>query len=621
MSGFGGYAMPRSIRGALMMQYSVFTRRVALTLLGGAAVLPLGLQALGAEGESARLAKVFQDSDEEQLRLVPQSATGRGDFRYADQFGDLITDDYQRAFEAYARRDLTRIAGVNRSKLSPVEQLEYDVFRYQTEFAIHAYETGAAQTNTQDFALDHLNGSHITFPQFMSSQGSFPYRTASDYENALKMHEGFVVFLDRAREYMARGMKRGNVHPRIVAERIIGQLRDALTAGVDGSPLLTPTANFPAAVVAADRARLTGAFRQSIETRVLPAYRTLLTFFEHDYLPGSRTSIPGLAALPKGPALYAYFLELFTTTRLGAEEIHTTGLAEVARITAEMERVKARVGFEGTLSSFFAYLKADPKFKFATREAYLARFQAIWDRVRPLLPRYFAKLPTLPFEIRPVPPEIETSTGGAYYIGGTPDGSRPGVFYANTSNLPTRTSPIMTALFLHEAQPGHHFQGARAMQDETLPAFLRFLWNSGYVEGWALYCERLGIEMGVYDDPFQYFGMLDMEMFRATRLVIDTGLHAKGWSRDQAIDYMATHTSLDRETIVLEVDRYIVTPGQATSYKVGEIVIRKLRTQAEKALGSRFDLRAFHEQVLNTGSIPLHVLEDKIGRWIAGGGG
>ena len=621
MSGLGRYVLSRSIFGATMSQKSIFTRRVALTLLGGAAVVPLGLKAFGAEGEGARLAKVFQDSDEEQLRLVPQSATSRGDFRYVDQFGDLITDDYQRAFEAYARRDLARISGIARSKLSAVEQLEYDVFKYQTEFAIHAYETGAAQTNTQDFALDHLNGPHIGFPQFMSAQGSFPYRTAGDYESALKMHEGFVVFLERARTYMARGIQRGNVHPRIVAERIIGQLRDALAAGVDGSPLLTPTANFPAAVAPDDRVRLTAAFRQSIETRVLPALQTLLAFFERDYLPATRTGVPGLAALPKGPALYAYFLELFTTTRLGAEEIHATGLAEVSRITGEMERVKAKVGFDGTLPAFFSYLKADPRFKFATREIYLARFQAIWNRVRPLLPQYFSKLPTLPFEIRPVPPEFESSAAGAYYIGGTPDGSRPGVFYANTSNLPTRTSPIMTALFLHEAQPGHHFQGARAMQDETLPAFLRFLWNSGYVEGWALYCERLGIEMGIYDDPYQYFGMLDMEMFRATRLVIDTGLHAKGWSRDQAIDYMAAHTSLDRETIVLEVDRYIVTPGQATSYKVGEIVIRKLRAQAEKALGSRFDLRAFHEQVLNTGSIPLHVLEDKIGRWIAGGGG
>ncbi len=604
-----------------MSRNTAFTRRLALTLLGGVAALPFGLKAIGAEGESARLAKVFQDSDEEQLRLVPQSATARGDYRYADQFGDLITDDYQRAFEAYARRDLTRIKGIDRSKLNPIEQLEYDVFRYQTEFAIYAYQTGAAQTNTQDFALDDLSGPHIAFPQFMSSQGSYPYRTTGDYESALKVHDGFVLFLDRAREYMARGMQRGNVHPRIVAERIISQLRDALTAGVDGSPLLTPTASFPAAVGPQDRVRLTAAFRQSIETRVLPAYRTLLAFFERDYLPAARTGVPGLAALPKGPALYAYFLELFTTTRLRAEEIHAMGLREVARITAEMERVKAKVGFDGPLPAFFAYLKADPKFKFATREAYLARFQQIWDRVRPLLRKYFAKVPTLPFEIRPVPPEIESSAGGAYYIGGTPDGSRPGVFYANTSNLPTRTSPIMTALFLHEAQPGHHFQGARAMQDETLPAFLRFLWNSGYVEGWALYCERLGIEMGLYDDPFQYFGMLDMEMFRATRLVVDTGLHAKGWSRDQAIDYMAQHTSLDRETIVLEVDRYIVTPGQATSYKVGELVIAKLRARAATTLGGRFDLRAFHEQVLNTGSIPLHVLEDKIARWIAHGGG
>jgi uncharacterized protein (DUF885 family) len=292
------------------------------------------------------------------------------------------------------------------------------------------------------------------------------------------------------------------------------------------------------------------------------------------------------------------------------------GLGEVARIRADMERVKTQVGFTGSLADFFTHIKTDPRFKFPSRDAYLARFRQIWDRVRPLLPRYFAHLPTLPFEIRPVPSEIEATAPGAYYLGGTPDGAQPGVFYANTYDLPSHTSPIMTALFLHEAQPGHHFQGALAQADTSLPAFLRFLWNSGFSEGWGLYCERLGIEMGLYDDPYQYFGMLDMQMFRATRLVIDTGLHAKGWGRDQSIRYMTDNTSLDPGLIEREVDRYIVNPGQATSYKVGELVIMRLRREAETALGPRFDLKAFHDQVLNTGSIPLHVLEAKIGRWI-----
>ena len=595
------------------------SRRGAALLLGGS-VLALaagGASIAASRNESARLATVFHDSDEEMLKLTPQAATGRGDLRYADQFGDLISDDFQKAFEAYARRDLKRIAAIDRSKLSPVEQLEYDVFKYNTEFTIQAYESGAAQVNTQDLAIDHLNGFQAVFPPFMAADGQFPYRTRADYENALKLHEGFVTVLDRSVTYMRRGIARGNVHTRIVVERVIGGLKDALKAGVDGSPFLTPCAKFPDAIGPADRQRLTAAFRASIGGKILPAFERLLAFFEKEYLPVSRTAAPGLGGLAAGKALYAYFLELFTTTRMAPEEIHALGLSEVARIRGEMERTKTKLGFSGSLGDFFAHLKTAPQFKFPTEQAYLARFAEIRTRVSALLPKYFSKLPRNPFEIRAVPSDVASSQAGAYFIVGTPDGKRPGVFYANTSNLATRTSPIMTALYLHEAQPGHQLQGATAQENEGLPPFLRFLWNSGYGEGWALYCERLGIEMGLYDDPYQYFGMLDLEMFRATRLVIDTGLHAKGWGREQAIAYMAENTSFDRTFIELEIDRYIVAPGQATSYKVGEIVIKRLRTEAEQALGARFDIKAFHDQVLDTGAIPLHVLEAKIRRWIA----
>ena len=397
-------------------------------------------------------------------------------------------------------------------------------------------------------------------------------------------------------------------------------MRDAVAAGVDKSPFLTPTAQFPAAIGTTNRARLTAAFRTSIGETIVPVYGRLLTFFEQEYLPASRTGAPGLAGLPGGRALYAYFLELFNTTRMSAAEISAAGEAEVARIRAEMERVKNQVGFAGSLPAFFAFLKSDARFKFATPEAYLKRFGEIQARVTPMLAKYFKTLPTSALEVRPVPPEMQSATGGAYYILGAADGSRPGVFYVNTSNLATRTSPIMTALFLHEGMPGHHLQGSLAMEDKALPAFLRFLWNAGYGEGWALYCERLGIEMGLYDDPYQYFGMLDMEMFRAVWLVVDTGLHANGWSRERAIDYMLANTSFDRAFVTLEVDRYVATPGQATAYKVGEFAIKAARAKAEKALGARFDVRAFHEQVLNTGAIPLRVLESKIDRWIGSGG-
>ncbi|MEQ1810295.1 MAG: DUF885 domain-containing protein [Terricaulis sp.] len=559
---------------------------------------------------------MFSQSDEEMLRLTPQAATARGDMRYADQFGDLITDDFQDAFETYARRDLARIDALPRAALSDVEQLQYDVFKYQTEFAIRAYESGAARTTSQDFALDHLNGMHVTFPQFMAAQGGYPYTSVNDYENALRLHEGFVLYLARAREYMGRGLRRGNIHTRAVVDRVIVQLRDAIEAGVDASPMLTPIAAFPDAVDAHARVRLTRAYRDSIGNRVLPEYRRLLSFFETDYLPLARIGPPGLAGIADGGALYAYFLELFNTTDLSADQIHDMGLAEVSRIGAEMERAKTTIGFSGSTTDFFGYIRADSQFQFTTPEDYLRRYEAIGARVRPLLADYFLTQPRSALEIRRVPEEIAATAPGAYYILGAPDGSRPGVFYVNTSNLGSRTSPIMTALFLHEATPGHHLQGSLAMENEALPPFLRFLWNSGYVEGWALYCERLGVEMGVYDDPYQYFGMLDMQMFRAARLVVDTGLHAKGWSRAEAITYMIEHTSLAPENASLEVDRYIVTPGQATSYKVGEHIIQSLRAAAQRAQGQRFDIKAFHDQVLNSGSLPLHVLEAKIARWL-----
>lgn len=596
----------------------ILSRRSTLALLlAGCASRPVATtSAQAAQSDGQKLVQVFSDSDEELLRLTPQGATARGDLRYADQFGDLITDDWVASYRNYLTRDEARINSVDRGALSAIEQMQYDVFAYNTRFQIQSYRSGAAQIDRQDLALDYLNGQQAAFPQFMAAGGGYPYNSTADYENALKMHEGYVLFLARAREHMRRGIARGHTFVRLVPERMIAQVRESIEAGLEDSPFLTPTANFPDAVAAADRERLTQAFRASIADKIIPAHRELLHFLESEYLPAARTGAPGLGAMPDGGALYAYYLQLYTTSTLSPDEIHTLGEAEVARVRAEMERTKARVGFRGSLQEFFTHLKTAPEFKFATREAYLDRFREIQSRLEPLLPRYFRTLARLPFEIRSVPAEIENTVPGAYYIPGLPDGSQPGVFYANTSNLPSRTSPIMTALFLHEAIPGHHFQSSIAAQDENLPAFLRFGWNAGYGEGWALYCERLGIEMGLYEDPYQYFGMLELEMFRATRLVIDTGLHAKGWSRDQAIAYMAENTSFDRSFIQLEIDRYIVTPGQATSYKVGELVLHRLRARAQQALGARFDLREFHEQVLATGALPLAVLEQKIDNWL-----
>jgi uncharacterized protein (DUF885 family) len=348
----------------------------------------------------------------------------------------------------------------------------------------------------------------------------------------------------------------------------------------------------------------------------LPAYQKLRTFMDKDYLPASRSAKPGLVSMADGDKLYAYLIESNTTTKMSADEIHQLGLSEVARITKGMEAVKKQVGFKGTLPQFFAYLRTDPKFKFKTKAALLQAFADIQKRLMPEIPKLFRLVPKSPLDVRVVPAFLEKNQAGAYYQQGTPDGTRPGVFYVNTYDLPSRTSPTNETLFLHEAIPGHHFQISLAQEDTSLPPFMRFGGNTAYVEGWALYAESLGEELGFFKDPYQMQGHLDDEMLRAMRLVVDTGLHAKGWTREQAIKYMMDNSSMGKTDATAEVERYIAIPGQALAYKIGQLTIRRLRTQAETALGTKFDIRAFHEQVLGTGALPMAVLEQKINDWI-----
>jgi uncharacterized protein (DUF885 family) len=321
-------------------------------------------------------------------------------------------------------------------------------------------------------------------------------------------------------------------------------------------------------------------------------------------------------SMADGDKLYAYLIESNTTTKMSADEIHQLGLSEVARITKGMEAVKKQVGFKGTLPQFFAYLRTDPKFKFKTKAALLQAFADIQKRLMPEIPKLFRLVPKSPLDVRVVPAFLEKNQAGAYYQQGTPDGTRPGVFYVNTYDLPSRTSPTNETLFLHEAIPGHHFQISLAQEDTSLPPFMRFGGNTAYVEGWALYAESLGEELGFFKDPYQMQGHLDDEMLRAMRLVVDTGLHAKGWTREQAIKYMMDNSSMGKTDATAEVERYIAIPGQALAYKIGQLTIRRLRTQAETALGTKFDIRAFHEQVLGTGALPMAVLEQKINDWI-----
>jgi uncharacterized protein (DUF885 family) len=562
-----------------------------------------------------RLMEFLAEVDEQDLALNPQAAVQRGDLRHADQFGDLISDGYYRAAETLLRAQLARFGMIDRTALRGAERVAYDMWRYQAGQALRQYDEGFVAISRQ-LPIDHLFGQHIGFAQFSSGSAGAPFRTLADYANGLSRIDGFVVYLDRAIDRLREGIRARRVQPLLITDKVLAQLDEALALAPQDSPFYVPAKNFPVTFSEADQQRLRATYRDAVAAQINPAFARVRDFMRGTYRRASRSGAPGIGALPGGAAYYAWQLEAHTTLRNSANEIHRLGLAEVARIRGEMARIQRELGFNGTLAQFFGHLKTDPRFKFATKEALMAAYASVRERVDRAVPKLFARLPKARLEFAPVPAEQEGSASGAYYIVGTPDGSRPGVFYVNTSDLPARTSLRLTALVLHEAMPGHHLQGSLAQEDDTLPPTLRFAWNAGYGEGWALYAEWLGHEMGLYDDPVQRFGQLDMEIFRAARMVVDTGLHAKGWSRERAIGYLEDNTSLDRPDIEVEVDRYIVWPGQAPAYKLGELKIRALRREAERALGTRFDVRAFHEQVLNTGAVPLHVLEMKIKDWI-----
>ena len=564
---------------------------------------------------SQALAALFRDSDEASLRRNPVQATARGDLRYADRLGDYFSDTYYDSEREAARSDLAALAAVDRSALSAEERVAYDVFQWQRRMDLRGLE-GELFAATAVRPVDHFNGFHTFFAELSSGQGIAPYKTVRDYENGLSRTDDFVRLADGAIARMEQGLAAGVVQPRLVMANVVEQLDAMLAEGVEGSSFYRPVATFPAEVPEADRARLRAAYAASISTKIRPAVTRLRDFIRDRYLPKARPTV-GLQDMKGGPALYRHLVALSTTTDMSPDEIHRIGLAEVARIHGEMEAVKAQVGFTGTLQQFFEHIRTDPKFKPKSREALQQGYVAIGKRLDVTLPKLFSTLPKTPLEIRPVPALTEKGAARGSYQSGTTDGSRPGVFYFNAYDLPSRTIPTMETLYLHEGAPGHHFQISLAQENEALPSFMRFGGNTAYVEGWGLYAETLGRELGVYTDPYQYFGYLDSQLFRAIRLVVDTGIHSKGWTRDRTIQYILDNSSRGRSNATAETERYIAIPGQALAYKIGQLKISELRARAEKALGPRFDIRDFHAQVLMTGALPLAILEQKIDRWIA----
>jgi uncharacterized protein (DUF885 family) len=588
---------------------------VSAVLLTPAVVTAQPAPTAAVSAESAKLRKIFADSDEAQLKRNPLFALFRGDARFGGQFGDFITDGYYAREKAAGEADLAALATVDRAKLNTDDQISYDVFKYQTEMTLRGFDPGLLRTAT-DRPVDHFAGFQTFMPDLSSGDGAAPFKTVADYDNQLLRMAGYVTYLDRTIGRMQEGLADGVTNPKLVMQNVVDQLDALIAQGVEGSTFYKPVTKFPATVSAADQARLKAAYAAFIRDQLIPAHARLRDFIKTDYLPKARESV-GLGQMPGGPAYYRYLVAQTTTTDMTPEAIHALGLSEVDRIHREMEKVKTQVGFKGTLPQFFEYMRTDPKFAPKSAAAMRDEFFAIDKRLSATIPRDFDTIPKSPLEIRPVPAYKEKTDAGGSYQQGTPDGSRPGVFFYNSYDLPSRSTWGYETLFLHEGRPGHHFQISLAQENASLPAFQKFGGNTAYVEGWALYAESLGKELGLFTDPNQYYGHLNDEILRAMRLVVDTGIHAQGWNRDKAIAYMLDNSALGKSDATAEVERYIAIPSQALAYKIGALTIQRLRAKASAALGPKFDVREFHAQVLMSGALPMAVLESKVDAWIA----
>ncbi len=569
-----------------------------------------------AEDASAALDSLYAEFDEDFLRSNPPFATFRGDMRFNDQWfpEDILSDEYLETDYQRNRSYLERIRAIDPSGLNAAERSHYEIFKLDREQAIERHELGLNQMQ-----LLTPVSQFFSVPNFLVLLGSGanaqPFRTAEDYDNWIKRSTGFVEHVDLSIARMREGIESGVVQPRVLMERTLPQLDAQIVGAAEQSAFWQPVKNMPEEIAAEDRERLTEAYRAHIEDVLVPAYAKLRDFIRDEYLPETRETI-GQGDVPGGKELYRWLVRETTTTDYTPEEIHEIGKREAERIFAEMEKVKERVGFEGDMQAFFEYLRTDPKFYFETAEELMEGYEALRDRIDPALPQIFETVPESDYVLRAVEEFRAQSMAAAQYFPGTPDGARPGIFYVNTYDLAARPSYTMEALSLHEANPGHHFQVMLSWELDDMPEFRKFNAYTAYIEGWGLYAESLGPELGMYEDPYQYLGWLIFDIWRANRLVVDTGMHALGWSRQDAIDWMKSNSPMADTDVIAEVERYIAIPSQALAYKIGQLKIRELRTRAEEALGDDFDVREFHSQVLMTGALPLFVLEDKIDRWI-----
>jgi uncharacterized protein (DUF885 family) len=536
-------------------------------------------------------------------------STSRGVEKYNHILPNENSIDFRNKYKAFLESNLASINKFDRESLTDNDKISYDVFKRDIEISLEGYKFESHLMPIQQFW-----GTYLTMVQLGSGESDQPFKTVKDYDNFLGRLNDFTPWSDSAIVNMRAGIKIGAVLPKSLTQKVIPQLEGIVSKDVTKSIFYGPINKLPKSFSEADKQRLTTAYKNAIEKNVNQNYGKLANFFKTEYLPKTRLS-SGYDAIPNGSKEYAYLVKQWTTTNMTPDEIHQLGLKEVARIRAEMEKIKTEVGFKGSLKEFFAYTQKDAQFKtFKTPQEVLAGFEKIHQTMEPQLKKSFNLVPKSKFEIRRTE-AFREATASAEYLQGSPDGSRPGIFYVPILDAKTFVYPGMESLFLHEAIPGHHYQTSLQMENKDLPQFRRFYWAGAYGEGWALYCESLGKEMGLYTNPYQYFGALGDEMHRAIRLVVDTGIHSKQWSREKAIDYSLDNEPSSEQAAIAEIERYMAIPGQALSYKIGALKIRELRTKFEKQLGTKFNLAAFHDEILKDGCLPIAILESKMNTW------
>lgn len=563
------------------------------------------------ENDETSFNSVLENYYQETLKMYPMNATSAGDNRYNDQFTNVLTDDFKHREEAFYKEYKARMMQFKDEDLSENEQLSKDILIWECNINLDRLKFREDLT-----PIDQMWTSQLTIGQFASGSSSQPFKTVQDYKNWLKRLDGYLEWMNTAQQRMQEGIKTDVVLPKSLIKKVVPQLEAMTNPNVEDHLFYSPIKNFPKDFSDKDKDELTNLYKEYIKNRIIPTYAKLAHFMSTEYMNAGR-STSGIADTHDGVAYYQHQIKLYTTTEMTADEIHQLGLSEVSRILKEMEKVKTEVGYKGDLISFFDYVRNKKELMpFTKPQQILDHFNKIHKTMQPQLDKLFDMKPKTPFEVKQTE-AFRAASASAEYNPGSLDGTRPGIFYVPIVDAKTYNIFSDESLFLHEAIPGHHYQISLQQENQELPDFRKTLWYSAYGEGWALYAESLGKELGLYTDPYQYFGMLSAEMHRAIRLVVDTGLHSKGWTREQAIKYSLQNEAESEESVISEIERYMANPGQALSYKIGQLKIRELRAKAEKELGDKFKIGKFHDQVLESGCLPLELLEQKIDKWIS----